>query len=315
MDILTEVKVLNVADQVDELIERVAETLVSSNSKRYYRGGLKRFFTWWEQEGQPAITKSLALQYRAYLISQGRSPAGINHGLGFVRKLAEVAGELEILDPVTVLQIRSVRGVPQRGVRKGRWLTREQAQALINAPDIATRHGCRARAVLAVLVGAGLRRMELCRLTVEHLQMLEGRWAIVDLLGKGNRLRTIPIPAWVKEAVDGWTGPEGITAGPIFLALRRGRNTGGTVRDWNFCDIVHEYALPLGFDVAPHDLRRTYAKLARKGGAELEQIQLSLGHESILTTQRYLGTDQDFEDAPGDRLGLSLGVDPGPDVE
>jgi len=58
--------------------------------------------------------------------------------------------------------------------------------------------------------------------------------------------------------------------------------------------------------LAPHDLRRTFAKLAHKGGSGLEQIQLSLGHGSIQTTERYLGIEQDLTDAPCDRLGLSL---------
>lgn len=60
-------------------------------------------------------------------------------------------------------------------------------------------------------------------------------------------------------------------------------------------------------DYSPHDLRRTFAKLAHKGGAGLDQIQLSLGHASIQTTERYLGIEQDLHDAPCDRLGLDLG--------
>ncbi len=59
--------------------------------------------------------------------------------------------------------------------------------------------------------------------------------------------------------------------------------------------------------VVPHDLRRTFAKLAYKGGAALDQIQLSLGHESIQTTEAYLGVEQDLTDAPCDHLGLRLG--------
>jgi hypothetical protein len=58
--------------------------------------------------------------------------------------------------------------------------------------------------------------------------------------------------------------------------------------------------------VAPHDLRRTYAKLAHKGGAKLDQIQLSLGHASLTTTERYLGVRQNLDDAPCDYLKLDL---------
>ena len=56
--------------------------------------------------------------------------------------------------------------------------------------------------------------------------------------------------------------------------------------------------------ITPHDLRRTFAKLAHPGRAPLEQIQISLGHASIQTTERYLGLKQNLHDAPCDRLGL-----------
>jgi site-specific recombinase XerD len=71
-------------------------------------------------------------------------------------------------------------------------------------------------------------------------------------------------------------------------------------------DVVVEYSQTMGLNVAAHDLRRTFAKLAHKGGAGLDQIQLSLGHASIQTTERYLGVTQNLTDAPCDRLGLSL---------
>ena len=71
-------------------------------------------------------------------------------------------------------------------------------------------------------------------------------------------------------------------------------------------DVVATYARPLGWDLAPHDLRRTFAKLARSGQAPLEQIQLALGHQSIQTTQRYLGSELDLADAACDRLGIRL---------
>ena len=71
-------------------------------------------------------------------------------------------------------------------------------------------------------------------------------------------------------------------------------------------DVVFAHAAPLELDVAAHDCRRTFAKLALKGGARLEQIQLSLGHQSIQTTQRYLGVELDLQDAPCDHLGLKM---------
>jgi integrase len=69
---------------------------------------------------------------------------------------------------------------------------------------------------------------------------------------------------------------------------------------------VAEYSARLNLDVSAHDLRRTHAKLAYKGGAKLDQIQLALGHASLVTTERYLGTQQNLTDAPADYLHLDL---------
>jgi site-specific recombinase XerC len=65
--------------------------------------------------------------------------------------------------------------------------------------------GKRDHAMLAILLGCGLRRSELVQLTVEHFQRREHHWAIVDLIGKGGHIRTVPVPAWVKLSIDAWT--------------------------------------------------------------------------------------------------------------
>jgi site-specific recombinase XerD len=69
-------------------------------------------------------------------------------------------------------------------------------------------------------------------------------------------------------------------------------------------DVVWGYARKINFMLAPHDCRRTFAKLAHKGGSPIEQIQYSLGHASIRTTEIYLGIEQNLVDAPCDHLGL-----------
>jgi site-specific recombinase XerD len=71
-------------------------------------------------------------------------------------------------------------------------------------------------------------------------------------------------------------------------------------------NVVLDYAQKSGFTLAPHDCRRTFAKLAHKGGSPIEQIQYSLGHASIRTTEIYLGIEQNLTDAPCDHLGLAV---------
>ena len=136
------------------------------------------------------------------------------------------------------------------------------------------------------------------------------RWVIVDLVGKGQRVRTVPMPSWTRAAIDDWLAAAGITEGLIFRSLNRGgRITGKSMTARAIFEVVQRYGERIGvMGLAPHDLRRTFAKLAHKGRAGLEQIQLSLGHASITTTERYLGVRQDLADAPCDHLGLTIVV-------
>ena len=71
-------------------------------------------------------------------------------------------------------------------------------------------------------------------------------------------------------------------------------------------DLVKQYGKACGLNISPHDLRRTGAKLADKGGATIEQIQLMLGHTSIKTTEIYLGVQQNLADAPYDKFSVHL---------
>jgi len=174
----------------------------------------------------------------------------------------------------------------------GNWLSVKQAQTLLNTPDVTTTKGLRDRAILAVLLGCGLRRSEVATLTMGHIQQRDGRWCIVDLLGKHGRVRTIPMPTWVKVAIDAWTAAAGVCEGPVFRSMNRGDQAqAAALSEKVVWQLLQGYATAAGVPgIAPHDLRRTCAKLCRAAGGELEQIQLLLGHASVQTTERYLGT-------------------------
>lgn len=289
------------------VIQLVTNALTSENSKRAYTRQLNDFLTWYDANGRPGMTKATVNEYRAYLIDQGKSAASVNLALSAIRKLSTEAADNGLIDPTIAAGIGRVKGVKQAGVRAGNWLTKEQAQTLINTPDTTTLKGLRDRAILAVMIGAGLRRSEVANLTYDHIQQRDGRWVLVDLTGKGNRVRTVPIPSWVKVAIDKWAAAAGKDSGRVFLPINKsGRITGERVSTQLVYRVVTEHAAAAGVNVAAHDLRRTFAKLAHKGGAALDQIQLTLGHASIKTTERYLGVEQNLTHAPCDVLGLNL---------
>jgi integrase len=118
------------------------------------------------------------------------------------------------------------------------------------------------------------------------------------------------MPTWVKVAVDTWTGPVGITEGHVLRPVKRGDQVEGErMTEKVVWQLLQPYALAAGVPgIAPHDLRRSCAKMCRAAGGELEQIQLLLGHASVQTTERYLGTKQDLVHAPNDGIKLRVAV-------
>lgn len=289
-------------------IRVVLDGLHSEHSRRAYERALVDFFRWHAGAGRPPLTKALVQRYAAELRDAGASSSSINQRLSAIRKLASEAADNGALDPQLAAGIRAVKGARQEGRRTGNWLTREQAQTLLETPQINSLKGVRDCALLAVLLGCGLRRMEVANLTLDHVQQRDGRWVLVDLVGKGSKIRSVPMPAWAKAAIDRWVDATGIVSGRVFRSINRGgRITGESLTAQAIRNVVVGYAQRRGFErVAPHDLRRTFAKLAHKGGSGLDQIQLSLGHSSIQTTESYLGVEQDLTDAPCDHLGLKL---------
>jgi site-specific recombinase XerD len=289
----------------------VLDAMHSPNSKAAYDAALTGFLDWYRDHARGEVfSKGLVQRWMASLQTQGLSPSTINLRLSAVKKLASEAQDNGLLDPTLATGIGRVKGIKRAGVRVGNWLTKQQAEQLLNAPDAATLKGNRDRALLAVLVGCGLRRTELSCMTFDHIQQRDGRWVLVDLIGKGGRIRSVPMPGFAKAAIDAWTAAAGISDGLIFRAMNnRHELTGNPLLAQNIMDAVIKYGAKIGSGrLAPHDLRRTFAKLAHTGHAALEQIQLSLGHASIQTTERYLGVSQDLVDAPCDRLGLRLKV-------
>lgn len=292
-----------------KIISLVLDALPSENSRRAYQRALKEFFVWHQEQERPELNKALINRYVKILRESGSASSSINQKLSAIRKLASEAEDNDWIDSRIANGIRAVKGVPQRGRRTGNWLTKEEAQMWLNAPDVKTLKGVRDRALLAVLIGCGLRRAEAAILSVSHIQQREGRWAIVDIVGKRDKMRTVPMPSWAKATIDSWTYAARIDENFIFRRVNKGGNLmGERLTEQAIYNIVIGYAEKLEKQgIAPHDLRRTFAKLAHKGGSPIDQIQLSLGHDSIQTTEKYLGVEQDLSDAPCDHLGLKMG--------
>jgi integrase len=283
-------------------------TLVSVHSRRAYEHAINRFIAWYCSEPRLGLNRLVVLRYRSFLESFSLSAATINLHLSAIRRLADEAAETGILSPELAIGIRRVKGVKRLGRRIGNWLTCEQAQDLLNSIPQNTLRGNRDAALIGLLIGCGLRRSEAVALRLDQIQQREKHWIIADLFGKGGRVRTVPIPEWCKALIDTWIKASGVTDGLVFRRIWKKRTelSHGVSSDvvWT---AVRQYAKRISIDyLAPHDLRRTCARLCHSTGGEIEQIQFLLGHASVQTTERYIGCRQDLREAVNDRFAISL---------
>lgn len=232
----------------------VLRSLGSPDSRRGYQHTIDEFVAWYCSEPRLALNKTVVLRYRFHLEERGLAPGTINVRMAAVRRLAYEAADCGLLSPELAAGIHRVKGVRKLGSRLGNWLTAGEASALWQTPNESTLTGKRNRAILAILPGCGLRRRELADLTLDSLQRREDRWAIVDLIGKGRHIRTVPVPDWVKETLDIWLTAAGIENGPLFRCVcRAGKLWGLGISEKTVWHVVKRAAASMRLRIAVND--------------------------------------------------------------
>src|SRR5689334_22288250 len=172
-------------------------SLASRSGQRSYDRAITDFADWYCSEPRLAFNRTVVLRYRIFLEQKRYAATTINLRLAAVRRVAFEAADSGLLSPELAAGIRRVKGVRRIGVRVGNWLSVEQGKRLLENSERESLRGMRNYAILALLIGCGLRRGELLSLRVDSIQSREERWVIADLLGKAGHIRTVPIPAWV----------------------------------------------------------------------------------------------------------------------
>ena len=288
-------RVLRLPD-LDHCKLAVLNSLGSPASRRVYEYAINQFIIWYCSEPRLALNRIVVVRYRMYLESRGLAANTINQQLAAVRRLAHEAADSGLLSPELAAGISRVKGVKQLGFRSGNWLSADQSSEVLKRAYGNAMRAKRDYAMLAMLFGCGFRRSELVGIEADEIQMRQGHWAVVDLIGKGGHIRTVPTPEWVKAALDRWTIAAKVTEGRIFRAVARtGKVWGKGISQNVVWYVVKGCCERAGLEhIAPHDLRRTCAKLYHSSGGELEQIQFLLGHASVQTTERYLGCKQNL---------------------
>ena len=199
----------------------VLNSLAAASSQESYGHAIDEFIGWYCSEPRLAFNRTVVLRYRFFLEQKNLAPSTIKVRLAAVRRLAFEAADTGLLSPELAAGIGRVKGAKRLGVRIGNWLTVEQSKSLLAESGGDGLRGKRDRAILALLIGCGLRRAELVGLALEDFQVREEHWVIADLIGKGKHIRTVPVPMWAKLAVDQWTEAAKINQGAIFRRVSR----------------------------------------------------------------------------------------------
>lgn len=282
------------------VIDLVVRSCRAKTTRARYARHLAKFCHYWDTHRRPPFTRALVLEYVRSM--DGEPAFEICHALTALRALAREARYAGLIDGDTAAGIAEVKGPTVRGTRQGKRLSAEEMAEMLAKPDTSTLEGLRDRVALDLLFYSGLRREEACSITVEHVALIEGRPALVNLMGKGDRIRTVPIPREMHERINEWLAKSGIKSGYLLRRVHRTKDGcrvrgDGPMDGSSLYDIVRAY-----WDLTPHDLRRTMGALARKAGAEVDEIQAIYGHASATMTQRYIGNVLNFQKAPCDYL-------------
>ena len=288
-------------------IVEVSLSGLSSNTKRAYQGRIDLFLSWLELDQEKFSRDSV----QRYLSIHCSSAASVwNQSIAAVKKLSSEAAANGWISRDDSDRISTIQSKTERGSKAGVWLTRTQAKEIIRLPDPDTLRGARDSAVLHLLLGSGVRRFELSGLRWNQLRFVEDRWRLMNIVGKGGRIRTITLPDWCVASLFQWAAwmmyvdSTSFSADSVIRRSFRWRSVKRRLSESAVRNIVVYYSSLAKSRCAPHDLRRTYGKLARKGNAPIELIRDSLGHASVQTTEKYIGAGEEAN--AGDFIFLDL---------
>ncbi len=207
----------------------VLDSLRSPESKRGYRHAIDEFIQWYCSEPRLSFNKVVVTRFRIFLENRGLAPATINGRLAAVRRLAYEAADAGLLSPELAASIRRVKGPKKLGVRLGNWLMADEARRFWQTPDreILKRQTRPSDSCNLTWLRAPTSRASRSR--VHALAAAGGALAIVDLVGKGGHIRTVPVPEWVKATLDAWVHAAELHSGKIFRFVSAERVSAGVM--------------------------------------------------------------------------------------
>lgn len=222
------------------------------------------------------------------LEKEGLEASTINNYLAALKGVATQAWKEGLMESETLQRIKAIKSRRSTRLPKGRSLTMEESNALMSchrgvSPVVDTRD----KALLALMLGCGLRRAEVCGLTLADVSFNEGA---ITLIGKGNKERKVYLPEAAMKFLLVWLNFRGQEDGPLFTRIFRG---GHILKEKSLSESAVTLILKERLEITgqkratPHDLRRTFATRLIEDGNDLVKVQRAMGHASVQTTARY----------------------------
>lgn len=297
------------------LAETRAESLwlanfTSANTRMVYRNAVADFLVTMGIDSPDALygaSQGHVIAFREALRERGLSKASVANRLSALSSLYKFLADKQLCPTNPVAGVRRPHsGAKGLGSGKTPALSAPQVRAMLDAPDIDTLKGLRDRAILHVYFFTGGRVAEPASLRVKDFRMDADYW-VLEFNTKGDKTNTIAIHTECQIAIRRYleaAGHGGEPNSPLFQAVKTGQNFGGPLGRQQFYSIFKKYARQVGLpaNITPHSARATFITQAYAAGLQGEDIQRTVGHSSITTTEGYNRT------AKRHRKSASFGV-------
>ncbi len=314
-------------EQHIRLAQLDSPTAQRSLTARNYGSGLNGLQDYLNQTGQSLPTKSALEDWRQSMLDDGKSVSTVNMRLAAVRKLlrgvaddvTDITVKTVLRDWATVADAKAVQKQDTIETDYGKRFTLASVKALLGSIDIRHLKGMRDRALIAVMLGAGLRVSEVAKLTLRDVFLTtneNGQKGIHIRDSKHHKSRVVVLDgwnSWVFKAVKAYTDlldisadrePDAVIFRGVKIVKRNFKHQGTVyssvgekISVRNIETAIGEYSAEYAgqpVQIACHDLRRTYAKLCKQSGMSWEALRANMGHSSVTITEAYVGHDVDW---------------------
>jgi len=222
------------------------------------------------------------------ILCETYAPSTVNQMLCALRRVLQEAKKLKLISASDYEEAIAIDSVRENRELRGRALSESEIKALVKVcQQDNSKTGRRDEAMLAILLGTGLRRAEVVALDLKDFDPITGTLKVRS--GKGGKDRTVYLPKNANQVLQQWLKYRGVKSGPLLYPISKGKRiTRRRMTDQAVLYILQKRGEEAGIKVfSPHDCRRTFISNLLDAGVDLVTVSQLAGHASPITTARY----------------------------